>query len=103
MANIIGTSGYDLLQGGTGNDTFIGGTGNDTLIGGTGNDTLIGGGGKDKFVYDLGDRTDTITDFGGIGKGTFFDLDGSASGFTQVKFAQLSTGLLVSENNFVVV
>ncbi len=61
MANIIGTSGYDLLQGGTGNDT---------LIGGTGNDTFIGGGGKDKFVYDLGDGTDTITDFGGIGKGT---------------------------------
>ncbi|MGV0105036.1 Calcium-binding protein [Nostoc sp. DSM 114167] len=61
MANIIGTSGYDLLQGGTGNDT---------LIGGTGNDFLTGGGGKDKFVYDLGDGTDTITDFGGIGKGT---------------------------------
>ena len=35
--------------------------------------------------------------------GLFFDLDGSASGFTQVKFAQLSTGLLVSESNFVVV
>ncbi|MBN4003277.1 calcium-binding protein [Nostoc sp. LPT] len=61
MANIIGTSGYDLLQGGTGNDT---------LIGDTGNDSLTGGGGKDKFVYDLGDGTDTITDFGGIGKGT---------------------------------
>ncbi|MEH2046041.1 MAG: calcium-binding protein [Nostoc sp.] len=61
MANIIGTSGYDLLQGGTGNDT---------LIGGTGNDSLTGGGGKDKFVYNLGDGTDTITDFGGIGKGT---------------------------------
>ncbi|MEH2202711.1 MAG: calcium-binding protein [Nostoc sp.] len=61
MANIIGTSGYDLLQGGTGNDT---------LTGGTGNDTLTGGGGKDKFVYNLGDGADTITDFGGIGKGT---------------------------------
>ncbi|MEH2287054.1 calcium-binding protein [Nostoc sp.] len=52
MANIIGTDGYDLLEGGTGNDTFIGGTGND------------------EFVYNLGDGTDTITDFGGIGKGT---------------------------------
>ncbi|MEH2226205.1 MAG: calcium-binding protein [Nostoc sp.] len=61
MANIIGTSGYDLLQGGVGNDT---------LTGGTGNDILTGGGGKDKFVYNLGDGTDTITDFGGIGKGT---------------------------------
>ncbi|MEH2089918.1 MAG: calcium-binding protein [Nostoc sp.] len=61
MANIIGTDGYDILQGGTGNDT---------LIGGQGDDYLTGGGGKDKFVYNLGDGTDTITDFGGIGKGT---------------------------------
>ncbi|MDZ8135730.1 MAG: calcium-binding protein [Nostoc sp. DedQUE04] len=61
MANIIGTSGYDLLQGGTANDT---------LIGGVGGDFLTGGGGNDKFVYDLGDGTDTITDFGSIGKGT---------------------------------
>ncbi|MEH2182746.1 MAG: calcium-binding protein [Nostoc sp.] len=60
MANIIGTSGYDLLEGGTGNDT---------LTGGTGNDSLTGGGGQDKFVYNMGDDTDTITDFGGIGKG----------------------------------
>ncbi|MEH2250422.1 MAG: calcium-binding protein [Nostoc sp.] len=60
MANIIGTDGYDLLQGGTGNDT---------LTGGQGNDTLTGGGGKDKFVYNLGDGTDTITDLSGVGKG----------------------------------
>ncbi|MDF5736366.1 hypothetical protein [Nostoc sp.] len=33
----------------------------------------------------------------------FFDLDGSASGFTQVKFAQLSAGLSLTQNNFVVV
>ncbi|MEH2243471.1 beta strand repeat-containing protein [Nostoc sp.] len=35
--------------------------------------------------------------------GLFFDLDGSKSGFTQVQFAQLSTGLSLTENNFVVV
>ncbi|MDZ7950505.1 calcium-binding protein [Nostoc sp. DedQUE09] len=35
--------------------------------------------------------------------GLFFDQDGSASGFTQVKFAQLSAGLSLSANNFVVV
>ncbi|MGF2037014.1 MAG: beta strand repeat-containing protein [Nostoc sp. CmiVER01] len=35
--------------------------------------------------------------------GLFFDQDGSACGFTQVKFAQLSTGLSLTENNFVVV
>ncbi|MEH2097369.1 beta strand repeat-containing protein [Nostoc sp.] len=33
----------------------------------------------------------------------FFDQDGSAAGFTQVKFAQLSTGLSLTNNNFVVV
>ncbi|MEH1974417.1 MAG: calcium-binding protein [Nostoc sp.] len=33
----------------------------------------------------------------------YFDQDGSASGFTQVKFAQLSVGVTLSENNFVVV
>ncbi|MEA5606109.1 calcium-binding protein [Nostoc sp. UHCC 0252] len=33
----------------------------------------------------------------------FFDQDGSASGFTQRQFAQLSTGLSLTNNNFVVV
>jgi Ca2+-binding RTX toxin-like protein len=31
----------------------------------------------------------------------FFDQDGSASAFTQVKFAQLSAGLSLTEKNFV--
>ncbi|WP_229549362.1 calcium-binding protein [Nostoc sp. CHAB 5836] len=35
--------------------------------------------------------------------GLFFDSDGSASGFTQVKFAQLDGGLSLTEKNFVVV
>ena len=35
--------------------------------------------------------------------GLFFDQDGSAGGFTQVKFAQLSVGLSLTENNFVIV
>ncbi|MHC5597647.1 MAG: hypothetical protein ACYTXC_17195 [Nostoc sp.] len=30
----------------------------------------------------------------------YFDQDGSASGFTQQKFAQLSTGLSLTNNNF---
>ncbi|MEH2195555.1 MAG: calcium-binding protein [Nostoc sp.] len=33
----------------------------------------------------------------------FFDQDGGASGFTQVQFAQLSTGLSLTNNNFVLV
>ncbi|MBW4458229.1 MAG: hypothetical protein KME55_39645 [Nostoc indistinguendum CM1-VF10] len=35
--------------------------------------------------------------------GLFFDLDGSASRFTQAQFAQLDTGLSLTEKNFVVV
>nr|WP_322676607.1 calcium-binding protein [Nostoc sp. DedQUE03]MDZ7971851.1 calcium-binding protein [Nostoc sp. DedQUE03]MDZ8048966.1 calcium-binding protein [Nostoc sp. DedQUE02] len=61
MANIIGTNG---------NDSLLGGNSADTIKGLAGNDTITGNGGKDIFVYNLGDGTDTITDFGGIGKGT---------------------------------
>ncbi|MDZ8108039.1 MAG: calcium-binding protein, partial [Nostoc sp. DedQUE12a] len=61
MANLIGTNG---------NDTLLGTTSADTITGNKGNDTLTGGGGKDRFVYNLGDGIDTITDFGGVGKGT---------------------------------
>ncbi|WP_448265532.1 beta strand repeat-containing protein [Nostoc sp. DSM 114159] len=78
MANIIGTNGNDTLLGTNSADTIKGLAGNDTITANQGNDTLTGGGGKDKFVYkseiydfDFGftDGTDTITDFGGVGKG----------------------------------
>ncbi|MDZ8108042.1 MAG: calcium-binding protein [Nostoc sp. DedQUE12a] len=61
MANIIGI---------IGNDTLLGTSSADTINGKPLNDTLTGGGGKDIFVYDLYDGIDTITDFGGVGKGT---------------------------------
>ncbi|MEH2317321.1 calcium-binding protein, partial [Nostoc sp.] len=95
MAIINGTNGNDTLNGTTrddlinglaGDDKLDGNGGNDTLNGGTGDDTIYndvannndqilttGGGGKDKFVYDISEnsyRTITITDFGGIGKGS---------------------------------
>ncbi|WP_375467818.1 calcium-binding protein [uncultured Nostoc sp.] len=75
MANIIGTNGNDTLLGTNSADTINGKAGNDIITANQGNDTLTGGGGKDKFVYNfdannfLGDGTDTITDFGGVGKG----------------------------------
>ncbi|MHC5747902.1 MAG: hypothetical protein ACYTXT_39825, partial [Nostoc sp.] len=84
--NAKDSSGNNLLFGGDGNDTLstsnLNGTyGNDTLNGGNGNDTfyssyslITGGGGKDKFVYTIGSKDTynaiTITDFGGIGKGS---------------------------------
>jgi Ca2+-binding RTX toxin-like protein len=75
MANIIGTNGNDTLLGTNSADTINGKAANDIITANQGNDTLTGGGGKDKFVYNFDanfgftDGTDTITDFGGVGKG----------------------------------
>ncbi|MEH2297956.1 MAG: DUF4347 domain-containing protein [Nostoc sp.] len=63
-----GTNGADHLVGKNSSDIINGQGGNDTITGNQGNDILTGGGGKDKFVYNLGDGVDTITDFGGLGK-----------------------------------
>ena len=55
------------------NDYIVGSNGNDTIRPSPGNDTLTGSGGKDTFVYDTYNSaasSDTITDFGGVGKGT---------------------------------
>ncbi|MEH1836436.1 MAG: hypothetical protein V7L29_31385 [Nostoc sp.] len=73
MANIIGTNGNDTLLGTNSADTINAKAGNDTITANEGDDTLTGGGGKDKFVYNidyLNEDTDTIIDFGGVGKGT---------------------------------
>nr|MDZ8163628.1 calcium-binding protein [Nostoc sp. CmiSLP01] len=70
MANIIGTIGDDTLVGTLGGDTINGIAGNDIITGKEDYDLLTGGGGKDIFVFNKGDGTDTITDFGGVGKGT---------------------------------
>ncbi|MDZ8134730.1 MAG: hypothetical protein RM049_05420 [Nostoc sp. DedQUE04] len=43
---------------------------NNIIDGLTGDDTLTGNGGQDKFIINLGDGNDTITDFAGVGKGT---------------------------------
>ncbi|MEH2067722.1 MAG: calcium-binding protein [Nostoc sp.] len=70
MANITGTNANDTLVGTDSADTINGKAGNDIIAANQKNDTLTGGGGKDIFVYNLFDGTDTITDFGGVGKGT---------------------------------
>jgi len=57
------------INGTNDNDALLGSNVTDTINGKAGNDTLTGGDGNDKFVYNLGDGTDIITDFGGIGKG----------------------------------
>ncbi|MEH1838429.1 MAG: DUF4347 domain-containing protein [Nostoc sp.] len=65
-----GTNGADNLVGKNNGDIINAQAGNDTITGNQGNDILTGGGGKDRFVYNLGDGVDTITDFGGLGKGS---------------------------------
>ncbi|MBD2683250.1 MULTISPECIES: FG-GAP repeat protein [Nostoc] len=58
------------LTGTSGADTLIGTIGNNIIDGKVGNDILTGNGGQDRFVIRRGDGNDTITDFGGVGKGT---------------------------------
>ncbi|MEH2264796.1 calcium-binding protein [Nostoc sp.] len=71
MANIIGTNGNDTLVGSELADTINGLAGNDIITATNGNDTLTGGGGQDQFKFvNVFNGTDTITDFGGVGKGT---------------------------------
>jgi hypothetical protein len=65
-----GTNGADNLVGKNYGDIINAQAGNDIITGNQGNDILTGGGGKDKFVYNLGNGVDIITDFGGLGKGS---------------------------------
>nr|WP_118169854.1 calcium-binding protein [Nostoc sphaeroides] len=86
MTNIIGTNG---------NDTLLGTNSEDTID--QDNDILTGGGGKDKFVYiDYGSPsyTDTITDFGGVGK----DITPSAAVIAEVDTIELEGYYYTAEN-----
>jgi Bacterial Ig domain/Bacterial cadherin-like domain/RTX calcium-binding nonapeptide repeat (4 copies) len=55
--NLFGKNGHDTLVGGYGNDRLHGDNGNDTLHGGEGHDTLVGGYGNDKLYGDNGNDT----------------------------------------------
>jgi Ca2+-binding RTX toxin-like protein len=63
---IWGTYGGDFVDAGAGNDTVDTSDGDDTLIGGAGDDLLQGSTGSDRYVYRVGDGTDTINDYGGV-------------------------------------
>ncbi|MEH2067495.1 MAG: calcium-binding protein [Nostoc sp.] len=122
-----GGNGNDVLTGGRGNDSLYGGGGTDTFIFdnfGEGVERIYDFNATNEVIQV------SITDFGGdlspgvlktsqftIGAsatttsqrfiynsttgGLFFDSDGSAGAFTQVQFAQLSAGLSLTNNNFV--
>ncbi|NJN62177.1 MAG: serine protease [Coleofasciculaceae cyanobacterium RL_1_1] len=53
----------DAIEGGSGSDLLSGDLGDDTLTGGSGFDVLTGGDGRDRFVLEVGNNLDTITDF----------------------------------------
>ncbi|PHM05689.1 calcium-binding protein, partial [Nostoc sp. 'Peltigera malacea cyanobiont' DB3992] len=116
-----GGNGNDILTSGFGNDTFVFynyNEGVDTIYDFNATNELIQisaagfGGGLSigsllkTSQFTIGTSATTSNQrfiYNSATGGLFFDLDGSASGFTQVQFAQLSTGLSLSENNFVVV
>lgn len=76
MANIVGTSGNDFLNGTPNNDSISGLVGNDTLDGLAGNDTLLGGVGNDAVYGGLGN--DVLE--GGTGDDYLYGGTGSSSG-----------------------
>ncbi|MDZ8030678.1 calcium-binding protein [Nostoc sp. DedSLP04] len=127
--NIVGSNGNNILQGGNGNDSLIGGDGTDTFgfynynegvdtiydfnttneliqvyANGFGGGLLIGSLSDAQFT--IGTSATTSNQrfiYDNSTGGLYFDQDGSAAEFTQVKFAQLSAGLSLAEKNFVLV
>ncbi|MBI5568598.1 MAG: hypothetical protein HY914_01500 [Desulfomonile tiedjei] len=59
----------DTISGGTGNDTINAGAGYDLIVGGPGNDTLTGGPGNDRYLFNVGDGVDSISDTALSGQG----------------------------------
>ncbi|MBD2520720.1 calcium-binding protein, partial [Nostoc sp. FACHB-973] len=126
---LYGGSGNDILTGGLGNDTLYGNNGTDTFAFNSYNegvDTIsdfnptgdliqvsaagFGGGLSTPSLlasqFTIGTSATTSTQrfiYNSTIGALFFDQDGSASAFTQVKFASFTTGLSLTENNFVVV
>ncbi len=128
---IKGGNGNDILAGGNGNDSLYGGNGIDTFaftnysegvdrvydfnatneriqvsadnFGGRLSSSI---GSLQASQFTIGTSATTSDQrfiYNNATGGLFFDQDGSAGGFTQVKFAQLSAGLSLTENNFVIV
>ncbi|PHM08474.1 hypothetical protein [Nostoc sp. 'Peltigera malacea cyanobiont' DB3992] len=127
--DIIGTFYDDLIVGGNGDDTLNGGGGTDTFAFNsfdegidriddfnTTNELIrvsvagFGGGLSPGLLsvnqFKIGASASTSTQrfiYNDVTGGLFFDQDGSAIAFTQVQFGQLSAGLSLTKNNFVVV
>ncbi|AVH64587.1 beta strand repeat-containing protein [Nostoc sp. 'Peltigera membranacea cyanobiont' N6] len=126
---LYGGNGNDILTGGNGNDTLYGGDGTDTFAfngySEEGIATIYDFNAANEFIqvsatyfggglsigslsanqFTLGTSATAIAQrfiYDNSTGGLYFDQDGSAAGFTQVKLAQLSAGLSLTNNNFVV-
>jgi trimeric autotransporter adhesin len=60
---LSGSTGDDVLDGGIGDDILHGQDGNDLLVGGRGNDILDGGFGDDRYLFNIGDGHDKISNY----------------------------------------
>jgi len=93
--SLDGGAGNDVLTGGSGSDGLAGGDGHDSLRGGAGNDLLRGGAGNDTYVFNLGDRIDTIEDTAATGEGNRIQFGaGIANGdlvYTEDRTARILT------------
>ncbi len=91
--HLMGGVGNDRLDGGAMNDILDGGAGRDELTGGQGNDRLTGGEHADQFIFNAGDGSDVIVDFG-IGADLIVIGDG-AEGFSDVTVADAGVDTIV--------
>ena len=71
--SLIGGDGNDQLVGGLGNDTLSGGDDDDVLIGGPGNDSLNGGYGNDRYLFNIDDGQDVISNYDAYSVDTYTD------------------------------
>ncbi|MEH1873626.1 beta strand repeat-containing protein [Nostoc sp.] len=92
--NIASSNTSVNLTGTPGADNLFGTPSNNIIDGLTGDDTLTGNGGQDKFFIRLGDGNDTITDFGGVGKGS----NPSAAVIANVDTLQFTGSGLTAQN-----
>ncbi|WP_052055796.1 PD40 domain-containing protein [Myxosarcina sp. GI1] len=91
---LIGTKENDEIFAKEGNDIIFGKAGADLLWGQEGNDTITGGKDRDVFIVSADEGIDTITDFGGVGKG----FNPSQAVIDRVDTLQFSGEGLTAEN-----
>ncbi len=97
IENAIGGSFSDLIVGSPFANRLEGGRGHDVIEGGGGNDVLVGGRNNDRYVFNIGDGSDTILEQGEFGFDTLeikgpVSLDSLADDIT---FERINDDLLV--------